>query len=68
MFWITTRNNNKKKKLSTRTICGKRNILVRFLNFLDKQGITDITSLTSHEVLSYLPTLEKYRNNTRSGI
>lgn len=56
------------KKLSTRTICGKKNILIRFLNYLDKQGITDITSLTSHEVFSYLPTLEKYRNNTRSGI
>ena len=56
------------KNLSTRTICGKKNILIRFLNHLDKQGITDITNLTSHEVLSYLPTLEKYRNNTRSGI
>jgi integrase/recombinase XerD len=56
------------KKLSKRTICGKKIILVRFLIYLDKQGITDITSLTSIEVLSYLPTLEKYRNNTRSGI
>lgn len=56
------------KKLSKRTIYGKKIILVRFLNYLDEQGITDITSLTSHEVLSYLLTLEQYRNNSRSGI
>lgn len=56
------------KKLSERTICGKKIILVRFLKHLDEQGITDITSLTSDDVLSYLDTLEQYRNNTKSGI
>ena len=56
------------KKISKQTICGKKIILVRFLNFLDKRGITDIKNLTSHEVLSYLHTLEGYRNNSRSGI
>ncbi len=56
------------KKLSTRTIYGKKIALVRFLNHLEQQGLTDITSLTSNEVLSYLPTLEKFRNNTRSGV
>lgn len=56
------------KKISKRTICCKKIILVRFLNFLNEKGITNITNLTSHEVLSYLHTLEKYRNNSRSGI
>lgn len=54
--------------LSKRTICGKKIILVRFLRYLDNQGLSDITSLTSHEVLSYLPTLENYGSNSRSGI
>lgn len=54
--------------LSKGTICGKKIILVRFLNFLDNQGITDIKKLTSLEVLSYLNTLEEYSNNSKSGI
>ncbi len=56
------------KDISERTVCGKKIILVRFLNYLDEQGITDIKSLTSHEVLSYLHTLKKYSSNSRSGI
>ena len=56
------------KRISKRTIYTKKIILVRFLNFLDKQGIKDITALTSHKVLSYLHTLEKYSSSTRSGI
>ncbi len=56
------------KNLSARTICGKKIILVRFLSHLEKQELTDIRDLTSSEVLSYLPTLAKFRNNTRSGI
>ena len=44
------------KGISKRTICGKKIILVRFLNYLDEQGITDIKNLTSQEVLSYLHT------------
>ncbi len=55
-------------KLSPQTIHGKKIILVRFLNYLDKQGMTVITSLAPNDVLSYLCTLEKYRNNTKSGI
>ena len=57
-----------KKNISKQTILRKKIILVRFLNFLNKQGVNDITELTSHEVLSYPKTLEKYSNNSRSGI
>ncbi|ACN17494.1 integrase/recombinase family protein [Desulforapulum autotrophicum HRM2] len=56
------------KKISKRTLQGKKIILVRFLNFLNKQGITGIEALTSDEVLSYLDTLKEYSSNTRSGI
>lgn len=56
------------QKMSKQTICWKKNNLVRFLNFLDEQGITDIKSVTSKEVLSYLQTLDKYRSQSRSGI
>ena len=56
------------KKLSPRTIRGKKIVLVRFFYHLEKQGLTDIKNLTSNEVLSYLPTLEKFRNNTKSGV
>lgn len=55
-----------KKKLSKRTIQGKRIILVRFLNYLDEQQITDIGTLTSEKVLSYLHALEEYRHSTRA--
>ena len=51
-----------------RTIQSKKTILVRFLNFIAEQGINDIVTLTSHEVLSYLNTLEEYQSSTRSGI
>lgn len=54
--------------LSRRTIEGKRIILIRFLNFLNGQEIIDIADLTSHEVLLYLNTLDKYRQASRSGI
>ncbi|MGE4273270.1 MAG: tyrosine-type recombinase/integrase [Desulfitobacterium sp.] len=54
--------------LTRRTIEGKRITLIRFLNFLDEQEIIEITDLTSHEVLLYLHTLDKYRQATRSGI
>ncbi len=57
-----------KGKKSKRTIQGKKIILVRFLNFLDEQRLKDVASLTSHEVLSYLNTLEEYRPASRSGI
>jgi len=56
------------KKLSKRTIDGKKIILIRFLNFLDELQIIDILTLTSHEVLSYLHTLDGYSQATRSGI
>lgn len=56
------------KKISKRTTQGKKNILIHFLNFLNEQGIADITTLTPQEVLSFLHTLEGYRHNTRSGI
>ena len=55
-------------KLSNRTIHTKKIILIRFLNYLDKQGITVIINLTSNDVLSYLSTLEKFRDNSKSGI
>lgn len=57
-----------KQRLSKETIFGKKNIIVRFLDFLDKQGITELKSLTSSEVLLYLNTLDKYSNQSRSGI
>jgi integrase/recombinase XerD len=56
------------KKLSKRTIEGKTIILVRFLTFLDEQKVIDIQTLTSHDVLSYLHTLDGYKSSTRSGI
>jgi site-specific recombinase XerD len=56
------------RKISEQTICGKKIILVRFLNFLDEKGITDIKYLTSNEVLSYLHTLDEYSNQTKSGV
>ena len=56
------------EKISKRTINGKKIILVRFLTFLDKQGLNDISGLTALGVLAYLQTLEKYRSNSRSGI
>jgi len=56
------------KKLSKRTINGKRTVLVRFLTYLDEQELTEITGITAHEVLAYLHTLEKYRNNSRAWI
>ncbi|OGQ89104.1 MAG: hypothetical protein A2464_00380 [Deltaproteobacteria bacterium RIFOXYC2_FULL_48_10] len=55
-------------EISKRTICVKKLILIRFLSFLDVLGMTDITHLTSHEVLSYLHTIENYSSNSRSGI
>ncbi len=55
-------------KLSNRTIHTKKIILIRFLNYLDKQGITVIKNLISNDVLSYLSTLEKFRDNSKSGI
>lgn len=54
--------------LSKRTIDGKKIILIRFLNFLDGQQVTDISALTSREVLSYLHTLDEYSQASRSGI
>ena len=59
---------NLEKKISKRTIQGKKIILIRFLNFLDDQGGADIADLSSHDVLSYLHTLKDYRPATRSGI
>ena len=56
------------KKLKKSSIRTKKSILVRFLNFLDKQELTDIKELTSYEILSYLRTLKKYRSNTKSEI
>ncbi|MBT4289408.1 MAG: tyrosine-type recombinase/integrase [Deltaproteobacteria bacterium] len=50
------------------TIRRKKSILTRFLIFLDGLKITDIKTLSSHEVLSYLGTLEKYSSSTKSGI
>ncbi|WP_024334260.1 site-specific integrase [Desulfotignum balticum] len=56
------------KGISRKTVLGKKIILVRFLNYLDIQGIADIRSLTSYEILSYLHTLKEYRSNSKSGI
>ena len=56
------------KRLSKETINGKRIVLVRFLNYLDEQGITDIAVLTPQKILFYLHTLEEYRPATISGI
>lgn len=56
------------KGISKRTISGKRIILIRYLNYLKTEGITDITNLTANEVLSYLPKLAVSSNNTKSGI
>lgn len=58
---------SEEKKLK-QTITGKKIILVRFLNFLDKQKISDIKDLTAQEILSYLNTLREFRSNTKSGI
>ena len=41
---------NVEKKISKRTIHGKKIILIRFLNFLNNQGIADIADLTSRTV------------------
>jgi site-specific recombinase XerD len=57
-----------KNKISKQTIDSKNIILTRFLNFLDKQGVSDIKELTAHEVLAYLQTLGRYSSNSRSGI
>lgn len=62
------KNLQREKGLSERTICGKKIILIRFLNYLNEQNVTDIGRLTSLDVLSYLNTLEQFRTNTRSGI
>jgi site-specific recombinase XerD len=56
------------KEISQQTINGKKSILIRFLNFLNEQRITDISTLTSHEVLSYLHTLGEYSQSSRAGI
>lgn len=61
-------NEQLEKKISKRTVNGKKIMLVRFLNFLDELQIMDIATLTSHEVLSYLHSLDGYRQATRSGI
>lgn len=54
------------KRLSKKTVCGKKIILIRFLHYLDMRGVSDIRSITSNDVLSYLHTLNEYRPNTRS--
>jgi integrase/recombinase XerD len=56
------------KGISEKTVCGKKIILVRFLNYLDMRRLSDISSLTSHDVLFYLHTLKEFRHITRSGI
>ena len=56
------------KSISERTINSKKIILIRCLNYLKTEGITDITNLTANEVLSYLSTLAEYSNNTKSSI
>jgi len=56
------------KKLLKRTIHKNISSLTRFLIFLDDQKITDIATLSSHEVFSYLDTIEEYSSSTKSGI
>ena len=56
------------RRLSKRTIQGKRIIVVRFLNFLDEQQMTDTTTLNTNHVLSYLHSLEEYKQSTRASI
>ena len=56
------------KGISEKTVFGKKIILVRFLNYLNEQGISDIRSLTSFNVLPYVHTLKEYRHITRSRI
>ena len=36
--------------------------------FLNKQKVINIANITSHEVLTYLDTLEEYQNTSKSGI
>lgn len=55
-------------ELSKRTIKSKEISIVRFLCFLDKGNMIDISSLRSSDVYSYLDTLNGYSNSTRSGI
>lgn len=61
-------NQQLEKNLSKRTIDGKKIVLIRFLNFLDEQRNIPISILTSHDVLSYLHTIDGYSQSTRSGI
>lgn len=55
-------------RLSQRTIKGKEISIIRFLRFLDKDNMIDISSLCSSDVFSYLDTLNEYSSSTRSGI
>ena len=57
-----------KNKLLEKSIDGKKNKLIHFLIFLNKQKIVNIANITSHEVLTYLDTLEEYQNTSKSGI
>lgn len=61
-------NKNIELHLSKRTLASKKATIICFLIFLDKQGINDIATLTSHEVLSYIHTLDEYRQSSKSGI
>lgn len=56
------------KNLTERTVIEKKIILIRFLNFLNEQRITDIKKLTTNKVLYYIHTLKEYSNNSKAGI
>ncbi len=58
----------KVRQLSKRTIKNKEILIIRFLCFLDKGNMIDISSLCSIDVFSYLDTLNDYSNSTKSGI
>jgi|AntRauTorckE6833_2_1112554.scaffolds.fasta_scaffold06234_3 site-specific recombinase XerD len=59
---------SKTKKLSERTINGKKIIIVRFLNDIYHQGIRKIKDLTAQNIYSHLSNLREYSDLTKAGI
>lgn len=59
---------NKSKKLSKRTINGKKIIIIRFLNCIYDQGILKIKDLKTQNIYNYLSILKEYSDSTKASI
>jgi len=56
------------RNILRKTINAKMGILIRFFNFLHKQGLLDIRTISSGIILKYFCTLDKYSQSTKSSI